>query len=230
MVYITGDTHGEQNRILHIERESGIKEGDYLIVCGDFGYVFTNNLTERHFLDDLEARPYTICFCDGNHENFPAIYEYPTETWNGGRIHRIRKNVIHLMRGQVFEIEGKKFFTMGGAYSIDKYMRFENVSWWKEELPNNSEYREAASSLKENGNAVDYIITHTAPTEIIRHMGYSPDAHDAELCGFLEWVMHEVKFEKWFFGHWHTEKTVLDKFRAIYFDIERVGRNENNIS
>ena len=92
MIYITGDTHGEQNRILYIEQKSGIKDKDYLIVCGDFGYIFTDSLTERHFLDDLEARPYTICFCDGNHENFPAIYNYPKETWNGGRIHRIRKN------------------------------------------------------------------------------------------------------------------------------------------
>ena len=165
---------------------------------------------------------YTICFCDGNHENFPAIYSYPTEIWNGGRVHRIRKNIIHLMRGQVFDIEGKKFFTMGGAYSIDKYMRLENVSWWKEELPTNSEYREATSSLKECENHVDYIITHTAPTEIIRRMGYSPDAHDAELCGFLEWVMHEVKFEKWFFGHWHIDNAIYDKFRAIHFDVEKV--------
>lgn len=222
MIYITGDTHGEQNRILYIEEKSGIGAGDYLIVCGDFGYIFRNNLSENNFLTDLEARPYTICFCDGNHENFPAIYSYPTEVWNGGRIHRIRKNIIHLMRGQVFDIEGNKFFTMGGAYSIDKYMRFENVSWWKEELPTNSEYREATSSLKDHGNCVDYIITHTAPTEIIRIMGYSSDAHDAELCGFLEWVMHEVKFKKWFFGHWHIDNAIYDRFRAIHFDVEKV--------
>jgi len=64
MIYITGDTHGEQNRILYIEEKSGIDAEDYLIVCGDFGYIFRNNLTENNFLDDLEARPYTICFCD----------------------------------------------------------------------------------------------------------------------------------------------------------------------
>ena len=141
-------------------------------------------------------------------KNFPAIYSYPTEIWNGGRIHRIRKNIIHLMRGQVFTIEDKKFFTMGGAYSIDKYMRAKNISWWKEELPTDAEYSEAILNLKENQNSVDYIITHTAPTEIIRRMGRNPDIHDAELCGFLEWVMHEVQFKKWFFGHWHVDRKV----------------------
>lgn len=219
MVYVTGDTHGEQNRILYIENKAGLSEGDYLIVCGDFGYIFNNDLTENNFLSDLEKRPYTICFCDGNHENFPAIYSYPVENWCGGRIHRIRKNVLHLMRGHVFEIEGKSFFTMGGAYSIDKYMRVENVSWWKQEMPTDAEYRQASASLAEHGKCVDYIITHTAPSEIIRRMGRFPDAHEQELCGFLEWVMHETKFKKWFFGHWHEDMTVLDKFRAIYFDI-----------
>ena len=222
MIYITGDTHGEQNRILYIEKKTGIKKGDHLIVCGDFGYIFFNNLTENNFLNDLEKRPYTIAFCDGNHENFDAINSYPTETWNGGKVHRIRKNVVHLMRGQVFEIDGKKFFTMGGAYSIDKYRREENISWWKDELPSDEEYKEASISLEKNGKCVDYIISHTVPTEIIRRMGYCPDVHDAELCGFLEWIMYETTFKKWFFGHWHTDGEVDDKFRAIHFDTERI--------
>jgi predicted phosphodiesterase len=90
-------------------------ENDYLIVCGDFGYIFLNDDREKAFLDYLETKPYTICFVDGNHENFPVIYSYPKELWHGGYIHRIRKNILHLMRGQVFEIEGKKIFTFGGA-------------------------------------------------------------------------------------------------------------------
>lgn len=222
MIYITGDTHGQQNRILCIEQKSGIGAGDYLIVCGDFGYVFINDLSENNFLNDLEARPYTICFCDGNHENFPAIYLYPIEMWNGGKVHRIRKNIVHLMRGQVFDIDGKKLFTMGGAYSIDKSMRLRNISWWKEEMPTLSEYREAISNLKNNGNRVDYIITHTAPTQIVQRIVYRVDENEKKLCGFFERLMHKVQFEKWFFGHWHIDEEITDKFRAIYFDVLRL--------
>ena len=225
MLYITGDTHGEQGRFAML-KEYGEPEwtaDDTFIVCGDFGYIFANDERENAFLDELAKKPYTICFIDGNHENFPAIYRYPTELWNGGRIHRIRQNIIHLMRGQVFEIDGKTFFTMGGAYSIDRYMRFEGLSYWKEELPDNSEYREASESLKEHGFNVDYILTHTAPREIIRWMGKYPDAHDMELTGFLEWVMHEAEFKKWFFGHWHIDKEFHEKFRALYFDVIQIG-------
>ena len=56
---------------------------------------------------------------DGNHENFDRFNEFPVHHWHGGKIHYIRPHVIHLMRGQVFEIGGITFFTMGGASSHD---------------------------------------------------------------------------------------------------------------
>ena len=69
---------------------------------------------------------------------------------------------------------------------------------------------------------MDYILTHTAPREIIHWMGKYPDAHDMELTGFLEWVMHEAEFKKWFFGHWHIDKEFHEKFRALYFDVIKI--------
>lgn len=221
--YITGDTHGEHGRF-SADELSKLSEGDYLFVCGDFGFLFypkgtTGYSTQQNELDMLSEKPYTICFVDGNHENFDLIKEYPIEYWCGGKIHRIRPNVIHLMRGQVYTIDGKKVFTMGGAYSLDKYMRKEGLSWWSDELPNNDEYKEAIYNLREAGNEVDLILTHTAPREAIRLMGKYPDMHDAELTGFLEWIMYEVKFGKWFFGHWHTDRKVMPNMRAVYYDI-----------
>lgn len=223
MIKVTGDTHGDPVRF--IENNMGDNEwtsDDYLIVCGDFGYIFRNNESEREFLDYLETKPYTICFCDGNHENFPAIYSYPKEKWNGGYVHRIRKNVLHLMRGQVFEIDGKKVFSMGGAYSIDRYVRKLNFSYWEEEIPNNQEYHEATQNLRENNDEVDIIISHTAPREIIRRMGKYPDVHDMELTGFLEWIMYQIKYQHWYFGHWHLDQTFDEKHTAVYFNVHSI--------
>lgn len=223
MIKVTGDTHGDPVRF--IENNMGDNEwtsDDYLIVCGDFGYVFRKNESEKEFLDYLETKPYTICFCDGNHENFPAIYSYPKEKWNGGYVHRIRKNVLHLMRGQVFEIDGKKVFSMGGAYSIDRYVRKLNFSYWEEEIPNNQEYHEATQNLRENNDEVDIIISHTAPREIIRRMGKYPDAHDMELTGFLEWIMYQIEYQHWYFGHWHLDQTFDEKHTAVYFNVHSI--------
>ena len=224
MIYVTGDIHGDINRFseINLPGESSWTEEDCLIICGDFGFIFKGDEKEKAALDILAKKPYRILWADGNHENFSALSEFPEEKWQGGKIHRIRHNVYHLMRGQVFTIEGKKFFTMGGAYSIDRYMRKRDVSYWEAELPVSSEYREASDNLKANGMKVDYIITHTAPREIIRRMGHSPDVHDMELTGFLEWVMYDCSFRHWYFGHWHEDRTIGENFTALYFDTAEI--------
>ena len=95
---------------------------DFVIVCGDFGGIWDKDASggwETKMLDELESKPFTTLFVDGNHENFDRLYSYPIEEWNGGKVHKIRPSVIHLMRGQVFTIAGKKIFTFGGAKSHD---------------------------------------------------------------------------------------------------------------
>ena len=224
MIYITGDTHRQIERFSpsFLLGESEWTENDYLIVCGDFGFIFENDEKEKRWLDELSLKPYKILWVDGNHENFAALKEYHAQIWCGGRIHRIRNNIFHLMRGQIFTIEGKRFFTFGGAYSIDRCLRVKNVSYWEEETPSKSDYDEAVRSLTLCDKKVDYIITHTAPREIIMRMGYYPDPHDMELTGFLEWIMYEVSYKKWFFGHFHEDKALDEKHRALFYDVESV--------
>lgn len=224
MIYITGDTHGEQARFYNSDLipNTKLSEGDYLIVLGDFGYIFRNDEREKLFLDSLELLPYTILFIDGNHENFPAIYSYPVVEWHEGKVHKIRENVLHLMRGEIFEIEGKTFFTMGGAYSIDRYMRAEGISWWAEELPSDAEYKNAARNLEAHNFKVDYILTHTLPREMILRYGKYPDFHDGELTGFLEWVMCETEFKHWYCGHWHDDVDLDEKFTVLWFDVREM--------
>ena len=50
---------------------------------------------------------------------FSLLAKLSVEKWHGGNIQRIRPSVIHLMRGQVYDIKGKKFFAMSGASSHD---------------------------------------------------------------------------------------------------------------
>lgn len=225
MIRITGDPHGDISRFYELyynHGESHWTKDDILIFCGDWGFLFLNNKTENSFLDDLSSRPYTICFVDGNHENFDAINTYPIIEWNGGKAHQIRKNIFHLMRGQVFEIDGKTFFTMGGAYSLDKGSRTPGYSWWPDELPTDADYKEATSNLQKYGMKVDYIITHTLPREMILRLGKYPDTHDMELTGFLEWIMYEVDFKHWYCGHWHDDKELNDQFTILWFDVKEL--------
>lgn len=220
MVYIIGDTHGDYFKFSDIERKLFLTEYDYVIVCGDFGFIFTNSKLEQRILDDLAKKEYTILFVDGNHECFPVLNKFPVEKWNGGKIHRIRPNIIHLMRGQIFNIEGKTFFTFGGAFSTDRGFRRLNESYWNEEIPNNDEINEGRANLEKVGNKVDYIITHTMPSSVIRLLGYYIDDKmpDKHFTDFLDEVRTTVTYQKWLAGHFHKDQLAnnSDNIRILY--------------
>ena len=149
-------------------------------------------------------------------------------------MHKIRENIYHLERGRIYTIEGKTFFTFGGAYSIDKYMRQEGISWWSGEIPNDDEYKRGIQAIKNADYKVDYIITHTCPSEIIKmYLRHIPDPHDGELTGFFDYLMYDVDFKCWFFGHWHTDdyfkvpmRGKTKKFRALLFDVVNIEEYE----
>ena len=66
-------------------------------------------------MDWLARKDFTLLFVDGNHENYDLLAEFPVQMWHGGKVQMIRENVIHLMRGQMFNLQGRRFFTFGGA-------------------------------------------------------------------------------------------------------------------
>ncbi len=222
MIYITGDVHGEYNDFMNRIYKAGVKTGSTVIVCGDFGLVW-NDEYHRYFLKILKSQPFKFLFVDGNHEDFDLLYTYPVEEWNGGKVHRISDNICHLMRGQVFEIEGRKFFTMGGAYSIDKAMRREGISWWSAELPTNEEYRTAEENLEKCGYSVDYVITHTIPESAIYRLKKVPADNDRELTGYFEWLYSEkLEFKKWFAGHWHKNTLVNENLQILFDEVQEI--------
>lgn len=145
MIFVTGDTHGVKEDLIKLNtanfpKSKDLTKNDYVIICGDFGLVWDNSKEKRRWLEKLTEKNFTTLWVDGNHENFNLLEEYPVHEWNGGNVHFISDSVIHLMRGQVYTIDNIKFFTFGGAESIDKCNRTENESWWKQEMPSKEEY------------------------------------------------------------------------------------------
>ena len=251
MIYATGDTHGNFQRFApeHFPEQAGMTKEDYMIICGDFGGVWDGGKKEERNLDWLEDLPFTTLFISGNHENFDLLRKYPTEEWNGGKIQRIRPHVIHLMRGQVFDLQGYFFFTMGGARSHDiedgvlnpKAPDFEEqvpgpfgrnggVAYpgsttnpgGKQELPQGkTEYEEARHSLEGIHYETDYVITHCAPSSIVDTLGNGGYVHD-HLTGFLEEVKERAKFHYWLFGHYHDNKIIDDRFVLLWEQMVQV--------
>ncbi|NLO85285.1 MAG: hypothetical protein GX096_07645 [Clostridiales bacterium] len=217
MIYLTGDTHGKPARLSSQAMPFSKKWGknDMLIVCGDFGYLANGAAKEDLLLRELALRPYTICFLDGNRDNIDLLNTYPVTQWHGGMVHRIRHNIIHLMRGQVYEVDQHKIFTMGGGYSIDRYRLHEGVDWWANEMPSSAEYETARQNLQAAGMEVDYILTHTSPTSASQEI-FAANAQEQELSDFLQCVKDEVTYQKWYFGHVHMDAALADETYALF--------------
>lgn len=220
MILVTGDTHGKVdfNKIKTINEKGILSKDDYLIIAGDFAAIFDPN-TLNQDLAIYNELPFTVLFVDGNHENFTLLNSYPVSMWNGGKVHIIKDNIIHLMRGQVYSIEGKTIFTFGGAVSVDQYRRIENVSWWKEEMPSKEEFNEAKENLLKYNNQVDYIITHTCDAITIRNYliyfrgKVSEIFMDNEMLDYFE---TNVKYKHWYFGHYHFDGKITDNKTEVY--------------
>lgn len=134
--------------------------------------------------------------------------------WNGGKVHFINESVIHLMRGQVYIINGLKIFTMGGAESVDKQFRREGKTWWKEEIPSKDEYNEALDNLDNHNWDVDYIITHTASMNIMESMCYIKENNS--LNSFFNMLEKDLRFKHWYFGHFHDDIDIDNKHTLVY--------------
>ena len=224
-IFVTGDLHCPIDiGKLSAKRFPAQKEmtkADYIIIAGDFGAVWHGDSEQQYWLNWLDEKPFTTLFCDGNHENHFLLNSYPVETWNGGKVHKVGESVYHLMRGQVFTIDGRTIFAMGGAYSIDKAYRKPFVEWWPQEMPSYAECAEALLNLEDHVNKVDIIVTHTAPLSIIRQF-YEPE-DEKPFNEFLDKIKDTVDFKKWYFGHIHGDIEIDERFRLLYNDIIQIA-------
>lgn len=80
-------------------------------------------------------------------------------------------------------------------------------------------YLEGWENLKKSGFKVDYILTHTAPQNIVSKMGYKdlPGRNEeAPLREFLQQVADHTDFKAWYFGHFHKDCKIADSYFCLY--------------
>lgn len=205
-IFITGDCHGDIDfhKLTSRYTKDIIGEGDYVIVAGDMGVVWDGAKYDKYIQNWYLSKPWTTLFVDGNHENFDLLTQFPTYNWNGGKIHKINDKLFHLQRGEIFDIDGRSIFVMGGAQSTDKMYRKEGRSWWKQEMPSMEEFENGFNHLADRLNHVDYIITHDVPDTIKDQLGGGSYKHDL-ISNYLQVVFESVQYKHWFAGHYHID-------------------------
>ena len=235
-VFVCGDTHGSHDigKLRSFARaHPELTKEDYMIVCGDFGLLWNNqyltdyynkethsikecpedtnwDMDELNLLDIYEYFPWTTLWVDGNHENFDRISLYPIIDWHGGSAQQISESVIHLMRGQVYEINGHTYFTMGGAMSTDRgpatgtAVQDKGKWWWPQEIPSIDEWMVATKNLEMHDWEVDFVITHDVPAFVTMRLngGY----RISQVSNMLEQLRQDITYSHWFCGHMHRDE------------------------
>jgi hypothetical protein len=226
-ILITGDTHREdipsRFSTSNIKKVCGDSIPNVAIVLGDFGLPWSNdpeNGTDKYLIETLNRKVWTTLAVGGNHENYGRIYSSPLVPLYGGMAYKISDSIYYLQHGHIFTIENKTFFVFGGALSIDKAYRKDRVSWWEEEIPSASDFYRAMTTLEKADYKVDYILSHTGPTEAIKAIRESfqdqlllsiEEANDKENRDYaalmLDKFLDRVTFKHWYFGHFHMNES-----------------------
>ena len=213
MIYFISDVHEDINFIGLKKYLEIATTNDLLIILGDVGLNFQDTEDNREFTKRFLNIDKNIAFIEGNHENFEFLDHFPVEEWRGGKVNRLSKNIVRLMRGNVYDIDGKKFFTFGGCKSSKKWK--EQGLWHFGEEPTEEEIDFAKNNLEQHANTVDFVLTHKY--EIIGQGENSPLLVD--LCKYID---QNVSYKKWLSGHWHREYSLDDKHIYLHENLRSI--------
>lgn len=227
MIYITGDTHSNFDRVKLFCDKMQTTKDDILIILGDAGLNYFANERDELIKRVLDRSPMTFFCVHGNHEQRPfKLPSYKEVEWHGGIVYVEPEHpgILFAKDGEIYELNGKKAIAIGGAYSVDKFYRLaRGLAWYDNEQPSMEIKRYVENRLEKADWKVDYVFTHTCPLQ------YEPtevflswiDQHkvDKTTEDWLGKIEEHLKYERWFCGHFHIDK-MIDRLRFMFNDFE----------
>ena len=193
MVWLLSDLHGRLDFIDLQRFLFSQPQDDVLILLGDICLYDESKEDNGKFTEMLLSSQRQILIVDGNHENFDYLNSLPEEDWNGGKVHRLADNVLHLQRGYVYNIFGWTCFVFGGTATMVTDAQLQN----------------AYENLKLQEHRVDFILTH----DYYKRMPQDRKNLFEELLGFID---EKVFFKRWYCGHHHRNQELDDKHTIVY--------------
>lgn len=223
LIWITGDKHGQIESFLNNSVYRKIKKSDTLLICGDFGFLWNESKEEMRNLKWLAKRKFKIAFIEGCNDNQQILLKYPLANWNGGRARLIFENVIHLLNGEFYYIDNKKVLAFGGGFNTNIGKNAFNNDELSQKMSLVSQIDTLIGNMKKANQSFDLIISHEAPKAIAPCLETS-EFHCNCINNILEEIRTHAKFQEWFFGKYHVDKTIPPKYHAVFDDVLRFDK------
>ena len=229
MIYITGDTHGQFQRIQRFCSRIQSSITDTMIILGDAGFNYFGNHRDQLEKQRMSKVPVTVFSIHGNHEQRPeTIPSYHTMEWHGGLVYVEDEypNLLFAVDGEVYDLDGRPTIVIGGAYSVDKYRRqILGWGWWPDEQPSAEIKNKVESVLASRNWQIDTVLSHTAPLKYEPIEAFLPMVDqknvDRSTEIWLDSIEDRLTYRKWYFGHYHTEKRI-DKMTILFESIQEL--------
>lgn len=228
-LYLTGDTHGEFDRIEDFCQEYGTTQEDVMVILGDAGINYWLDERDEALKEQLSRLPITLLCVHGNHEERPEeISGYEEQLWQGGMVlyQPEYPNLLFAQDGEVYDFDGKQAIVIGGAYSVDKYYRLANgAPWFATEQPDDAVKARVEEKLEQMGWRVDYVFSHTVPlSEIPRHAllpTIDQRTVDRSTEEWLEEIYQKLNCETWYAGHYHVTDS-MGRVQLLFEDYDEL--------
>ena len=227
MFYITGDTHGNFNRFIEFTGRMIPTPNDVMIILGDAGLNYFGREQDGSRKYFVNSFPFTTFCIHGNHEKRPYDVEgMKTKTFHGGIVwyEEDFPKIVYAKDGEIYDFDGFSCLVIGGAYSVDKYVRLSRGwQWFENEQPSPEIKRDGERKLDSVGRKVDIILSHTCPLkyEPVEAFlkGIDQTQVDSSTEEWLDTIEESVAYKKWYCGHFHTAKTT-HRLRFMFEDID----------
>ena len=231
MIYITGDKHGRYSDVMAFCYDNETNKDDMLIILGDAGINYNLDYRDFNLKKTLSCLPITLFCIHGNHEERPEnIKTYETMKYHNGIVYFEEKypNILFAKDAEVYDIDGLDTLVIGGAYSVDKDRRVAmGMKWYPSEQPNELTKENVRNKLKENDYKVDVILSHTCPYKYLPTEMFLPYIDQSKVDKSTEMFLDEIEektlYQRWYCGHYHTDKTI-DKIQFMMYDIDEFGK------
>lgn len=213
MIYITGDTHGNFDRVFDFCDEYGTTREDILIILGDAGINFYLDERDDELKRKLSDLPITLFCIHGNHEERPyEVDGYEEMQWHGGTVcvQPEFDNLIFALDGEIFDLDGRKTIVIGGAYSVDKFYRLNyGLPWFETEQPDEIIKNYVEKQLEKANWRVDVVLSHTAPKKYEPTWSFLPNIDQSRVDKsteiWLDKIEDKLSYDNWYLGHYHVE-------------------------